>query len=281
MHLPLTSTSPLHAALSSYERTVTPLKKGHEAETSRLRQLSISFLGSQLLGSITRRDIGRYRDERLAAGRAASTVRAELSLLSVVFRWLSDDCDLDIANPVARIRKPRAPNARSRRIEAGEWLAILERVDGRVAALLTLLRATGMRRGELCALRWEDVDLGRRIALVKVSKNGHARTVPLSRTAVSALQDLGVRPTGPVASVLPGTLSSLFRKAARASGAADLRLHDLRRTAVSELLEAGLDVTSVAAISGHRTLQTLWRHYAQIKAEALVATLDSMQGVTA
>jgi len=166
-------------------------------------------------GSIT----AKGDNELLAAGRAASTVRSSLSLLSVVFTWLSDELDLDLPNPVVRLRKPAVNNARTRRLEPAEKARLFGALidTGAQAALgcVRLLLATAVRRGELCALRWEDVDLTRRVALVRLGKNGHARTLPLSKEAVAALQALGARARGPVVPMRPESLSQGFERACR------------------------------------------------------------------
>ena len=90
------------------------------------------------------------------------------------------------ATPSRRmVRAPTVNNARERRLEAGEesrLLAALDASHGRHLISVALLALeTAMRRGELLALRWEHVDLKRRVAHLPETKNGKSRDVPLSR----------------------------------------------------------------------------------------------------
>lgn len=65
--------------------------------------------------------------------------------------------------------------------------------------IVVLALETGMRRSEVTSLRTDQVDLDRRVARLDVTKNGSARTVPLSRRAAEVLQealDHPVRPKG-------------------------------------------------------------------------------------
>jgi integrase len=91
-------------------------------------------------------------------------------------------------NPVRQVRRPKINNRRERRLQAGEWQALLDAVsDQRTPLLKPLLRlalATGMRRGELLGMQWRHVDLNRRTVFLPKTKNGSARRVPLSPDAV-------------------------------------------------------------------------------------------------
>ena len=53
--------------------------------------------------------------------------------------------------------------------------------------IIVLAIETGMRRGEILRVRWKHVDLGRRIAYLRLSKNGSSRVVPLSSKAAEVL----------------------------------------------------------------------------------------------
>ena len=153
-----------------------------------------------------------------------------------------------------------------------------------------------MRQGELFALTWEDVDLVKAVAMLRDSKNGETRAVPLSTTAVAILREL--RGSGGVVELRGKVLRAnvaasriaFMRAVERARSRycaackrirrdpdprflADLTFHDLRHEATSRLFELGtIDMMEVASITGHKTLSMLKR-YTHLRAENLAKML--------
>jgi len=128
-----------------------------------------------------------------------------------------------------------------------------------------------MRRGELLAMRWADVDLEGRTVRLSKTKNGYPRMIPLSSTALELLRDLGR--TGDA--VFPATANAFrlaWERLKRRAGISGLRFHDLRHEAVSRFFEKGLSMPEVAAISGHRDPRMLMR-YTHPRAEAIAEKL--------
>jgi integrase len=159
----------------------------------------------------------------------------------------------------------------------GEEKRLLAACSGaRNPYLLSVVRLaleTAMRQGELVALRWENVDLTRRIAHLPDTKNGEARTVPLSSTSVEVLRALPRRLHG---QVFPGltteAVKRAFARATRRAGIEDLHFHDLRHEATTRFFELGLNIMEVATITGHKDLRML-RRYTHLKAEDLAKKL--------
>jgi len=150
---------------------------------------------------------------------------------------------------------------------------------------LWLTMITGCRRGEMCALRWSDVDLTRRVVSVsrsysqivgssreKATKSNQKRRLALDEHTVSLLRDyrtecqatcaeLGVllAPSAFVFSnspdsstaLLPSTVTQRYRRVALRAGLRSTRLHALRHYSATELLTAGVDLRTVAGRLGH------------------------------
>ena len=141
---------------------------------------------------------------------------------------------------------------------------------------------TAMRQGEILSLTRDQVDLKRRIVRLTETKNGSARTVPLSNKAVGVLKKALNNPVRPHNSNLvffgepgkdkkrrPYTINKVWESILKKTGIMNLRFHDLRHEATSRLVEAGLSDQEVAAITGHKSMQML-RRYTHLRAEELV-----------
>ena len=94
--------------------------------------------------------------------------------------------------PVRRIAAHTARFAKSpdRRLLSGEGGALLGAADMRLSCLIVLAVETAMRREELASMTWENVDIRARSTYLPKTKNGEARTVPLSPAALEALSML-------------------------------------------------------------------------------------------
>jgi integrase len=207
--------------------------------------------------------IAMYRDERLKEV-AAGTVCRELHhiqhALSIAMREWGYHLDENVAE---KVKKPKLNNARNRRVSQNEIdrlvmeLAEIDRQD--VIAVIHFAVETGMRRGEILSLEWRYVDLKRRTAHLPRTKNGHARTVPLTNGAIAVLESQP-RTNSLVFSVSSDALKMCWRRIMAKTDISDLHFHDLRHEAVSRFFEMGLSMPEVALISGHRDPRMLMRY---------------------
>ncbi len=260
--------------LERYQAQVSPTKKGYSQELPRLRAWLSHALAKRDAYSIKPVDIARYRDQRLAEGKANSTIRIELSLLSAVFKHAKHEWGYsNLVNPVADIKRPAPSKGRDRRLEGRELEALLNETKGTYMGPLILLAIeTAMRAGEIASLKWENINLIKRIAVLPDTKNGDKRIVPLSSKAIEILNALDKDGLNVFQLRSSYVITDVFRRAAKRAGISGLRFHDLRHEAVSRLFEKRLNVMEVASISGHRSLQMLQR-YTHLRAEELALRL--------
>lgn len=291
------ATVTLAEVIERYEREVLPSKRGRGAERYVLAAWRKSVLGKRTLASIKPSDIAQARDRRLKEV-SPSSVRRYLDILSGIFAAAIRDWELVSENPVKAIRKPANAKARTRRLLPGELDRIIAATESPdLPAIVTLAVESAMRRSEILGLEWRHIDLRKRFAHLPLTKNGEARTVPLSVKAVETLAALPRRIDGKVFCKNGTSLSGAFQRAVRrarvayekervAQGATeaevaqdlyllDLRLHDLRHECVSRLVEGGFNLIEAAAVSGHRTMSCLKR-YSHIRAEHLIEKLDAL-----
>jgi integrase len=266
----------LKELLERYLEEVTPLKKGAEPETNRLNLMMRHPLACRFVAGIRGVDIARWRDERLRKVSPA-TVKRDLVLLGHVFEVARKEWGIFVRNPVRDIKLPPGGRPRDRRLQPGEetqlFTACREARNRWLLPMAQLALETAMRQGELLRLRWEHTDLNRRTAHLPDTKNGEARTAPLSMRAVSVLRNL---PRGLHGDVFPGITTEAvkrsYMRAIRRAGIEGLRFHDLRHEATTRLFEKGLNIMEVASITGHKDLRML-RRYTHLKAEDLAQRL--------
>ncbi|MGO4156002.1 tyrosine-type recombinase/integrase [Cupriavidus sp. YAF13] len=256
----------LEDIIERYIADVLPTLRSAAEEISRLRATCRSRLAKLSMAALTPKAVAAYRDERLKQVKPATVIR-ELAYLSAIINHARREWDINMTNPVALIRKPPSPQGRDRVLSADEEVRLLAELvpTGRInvwllpATILSL--ETGMRRGELVELRWSNVNLEVQTAYLPMTKNGTARTVPLSKKAVATLAALPRSIDGKVIPVKGNTLHAAFRKACKRAGIKDLHWHDLRHTAITRLAQKLPNVIELAAVSGHRSLAMLKRYY--------------------
>jgi len=133
---------------------------------------------------------------------------------------------------------------------------------GWMEPVIRVALATCMRRGEILALRWDDVDTERAVARLRMTKNGSSRLVPLSPTALAVLGEMP-RDDELVFPYSGNRVNLAWQRVRRQAGldGKDLHFHDLRHEAASRLAERGdLELLEVAAVTGHKDLRMLQRY---------------------
>ncbi|WP_153131419.1 integrase [Dechloromonas hortensis] len=270
-----TTKTTLAELIDRYKREVTPTKRGALQERYRLGVIEADKLAGMNIKSITSAEVAAFRDRRLATVKPI-TARHDLCTLSAVFEHARLEWSYAITNPVRGIRKPSMGHGRERRLEGDEEQRLLAELhkcrSPWIAPLFLFSIETACRRSDALKLQWADVDLSKRIAVLRGTKNGDNRVIPLSGKAVKVLSALPRDLKGHVFPVPMPTVRSAFEYARERANIKDLRWHDLRHEAVSRLHELGLSTVEVASISGHKTLACLAR-YSHMKVERQAAKL--------
>lgn len=246
-----------------YRETVTPRKRGSEPERIVLTAFLRHPICGKSLSAIRTADFAAYRDQRLAEVTPA-TLKRQLSPIHNLFEIARDEWRLPLLqNPLDKLSLTVDAGRRERRLRDGEWERLVEAARSRknpyVLPIIILAVETGMRRGEILGMRWEHFDVERRSLLIPHSKNGHARTIPLTPTAHALLNS--IRRDGD--NVFPITANAFrlaWERVKKRAGIDDLHFHDLRHEAISRFFELGLTAPEVALISGHRDMRMLFRY---------------------
>lgn len=259
--------------LARYAADISPKKRGARAEQMRIALYQREFpdLLAVKLSELKNYHFSEWKEARLKMVSAAS-VRREWALLQHALNVAIREWGWLQSSPLASVSKPAAARARDRRPSPREIEGILlacgYEYDGspvtmmsRVGAAWLFAIETGMRASEICGVQRSDIDFDRRVVHLAMTKNGHARDVPLSVEALRILrQVMGAVEVGPVFGITAASLDALFRKAKARAMIFDLHFHDSRREALTRLAKK-VDVMTLAKISGHRDLRILQNTY--------------------
>lgn len=259
----------LRDVLKRYLREVTPGKDSAYTENARITKILREEAFCDLtLADLSPKVFADYRTARLAKVKPA-TINRELGLMRHALEVARREWDIDLpANPLDRVTRPKLNNARDRRLRPGEYdrlkAALLKTRNDMIGPVVEFAIHTAMRRGEILALRWEQINWDQRTAYIADSKTGVPRTIPLLDRAVAVLTALqaehGEQHYGPVFGLTMEAFKQAWERARNRAGLGDLHFHDLRHEAISRLCEMGLTLPEVALISGHKDPRMLFRY---------------------
>ena len=262
--------------LERYGAEITPKKKSAEIEQYRIDKLKRRSMASIRLSKLKPHHIAQYRDERLAEVTASTCIR-DIGLLSHAIDIARIEWGITIYdNPARQISLPRINKPRERRLVGDEEERLINSCSQSenkfLLPLVQLAIETGMRRGELLGVCWQDVYIDQSFIHLPVTKNGDMRDVPLSIKAKRVLSTITPSPDRRVLTLHHEALKGLWRRATRRAEIENLHFHDLRHEAISRFFEQGLSLIEVATISGHKDLRMLQR-YTHLRATALAQKL--------
>jgi integrase len=257
-------------------------------------------LGNKRLSKLTAGDLDKLYAKLTAKGNAATTVRRVHALIGAALhsaeRW--DLVDKNVARradpPPVRAAQVKAPSPK----DVQALLVAAEKVEPGLAVLLLLAALTGCRRGELCALRWSDVDFKAGTLTIarsvyetagggwgeKGTKSHQVRKIGLDDLALEALRrhrdatratarelSLKIPPDAflfsrsPVGSepIRPDVLTKFTARMAT-KAKVDTHLHALRRFSATQAISAGYDPVTVGGRLGHADPSITLRVYSHV-----------------
>jgi len=303
----------LTAWLAAMETNV--LDTTFRAYEQSMRNWVVPRLGSVRLAEVTPMHLRSLQTELLRDGRVdgkgglaprsvASCRRVLSQALKDAVRW-----GLLIRNPMDAVDPPRVVEAEMITWSDTQARAFLDAVAGdRLYAMWVLFLTTGVRRGELAGLRWDDVELeratmaivrnrvsagrGRAVSTHQPKTRRGRRNVALDVTSVDVLRahrtaQLEERMRlGPAwvdsgyvfcgidgAALHPDTITTTFKSIIRDLDVPQIRLHDLRHTSATLALKAGVHPKVVSERLGHATVSITLDRYSHV--------LDGMQAEAA
>lgn len=257
----------------------------YEHMVDRMKKVFGEKFGQMIrLEDVTPEMVEGFRDALVEEGLSDRTVNKYLTVLHGIFVWAQRRYKLP-SNPVANVeRRPQAKRGNIDVFSREEVLGLVRVAASEQDGTIYLTAAfTGLRLGELLALRWRDVDFANSAVHVRQSftngrvdtpKSGHERTVPMADEVAKALAKLAKRDhdtedddlvfCGNKGGHLAGhRLRDRYKTALGDAGLRALRFHDLRHTFGSHAIRTA-DSREVMEWMGHQDLATTQR-YLQFK----------------
>ncbi len=246
-----------------------------------VRSQLLPAFGSMALEEVTTDRIEQWLS---SLGGAASSRTKALVLLHGILKRARRVWGLE-ANAAAEVEKPALVRSGDIQVFSPEevWSLVRSAASQQDEGIYLTAAFSGLRLGELLALRWRDVDFAGAVIRVRASyaagarttpKSGKIRAVPMAPDVATALAQLGQREdwvgeddlvfSGVAGGYLDGSaLRRRYKAALAAAGLRPLRFHDLRHTFGTRMI-AKADIRRVQEWMGHADIQTTMRylHYA-------------------
>ncbi|MBF0107927.1 MAG: site-specific integrase [Magnetococcales bacterium] len=284
----------LQEALDRYIEEIS-LKKspqGHDRDVRLARIILDRMDPEQPLIDVSPLVLDRYREQRLKEA-SPTTVSKDTELLRDLFRVALAHWNLPLeGNPVHALAEHGPGPDRTTRLAPGERLRLVAACDHYTNPILGLVvrivLETGLRKGEILALKCDAVDPRRRICHVPRLQRNAPRQLPLTRTAVLLFQralDLEDRPEetewifygepSRFGDRKPYALDRVFKKVTAKARLKRIAFDDLRSEAIATMAEAGLTEGEIAAITGVRQIR-ISRKAPEYQIERLLQRLDAL-----
>jgi integrase len=238
-----------------------------------------------VLRSITFEVVEAYKAKRAKEAQKPRTVNKELQILSRMFslgvKWRL--CEVNPLRAVERLKDPKRPPRFLSVDEIARLLKAAERSHLHPVILAAL--HTGMRKGELLSLQWNDADFEKGMITVWASKTSTYRMVPMTPLLAETLRAMegtkeskflftyGGKPTH--------DLKQGFGTLLKTAGITNCRFHDLRHTFCSHLAIAGVPLQKIKELAGHQNFQTtlLYAHLQPDHLKGEVTRLPFAKGI--
>lgn len=278
-------------------KTVTMSENSRASFQSALDTWIYPAIGEKKMPDISSADLSSLLLSIQAQGRAHATAIKIYTVLHTMFKmaYLSDMIQRNpmdkVSRPVPRKDEIRETEAQSLTVE--ELQAVLDALNEeplKWRVLVYVLIDTGIRRGECCGLKWEDVDLEAQVITIRrnlcytpargvyvdTPKSGRIREVDIGPETTALLRSLKEQSAGEFvftqggspAPMHPQSPTRYLKKLSARCGVPDLHPHKLRHTFASIAITAGADVASVSEALGHSDKAVTLRMYTHADTES-------------
>ena len=251
---------------------------------------------------LTEGRVPRIESEKQPKGLSAKTVRNINQVISSAMD-MAVRHKLILSNPTEGCELPKVEHREMKTLPAEQLGAFLrEAKESGVYELYYMDLATGLRRGELLGLKWEDIDLQNGIIHVRrqvarvdgevkemplKTKNAY-RNISISQDAVAMLTEMEahrssdyVFPSSTGGPISPDSVNNMLHRVLKRAGLPSIRFHDLRHTFATLALQNGVDIKTVSGMLGHFSAGFTLDTYAHVTTSAQKEAARTMGNILA
>jgi integrase len=262
------------------------------------KYIGLMAFGSEDIAHLTGRAIDKFYGFMQAQGKGNTYIRRIHSLLTAAFKWGVRKDMLEV-NPCDKADAPAEPKHRVHAPLTDQVQQIIDASSPKWGLMWRVAATTGMRRGELCGLRWSDIDAFSNTITVRQSvtrggvpgptKTHTEREVPVSPELLARLQS--AQEAGQLAKAeyifadnpnsgpcSPDKVTREFANVTRKLGITGVTPHTLRHWAGTQMVASGVPIKVVSERLGHSDPSITLRIYTDVLAEQARAAGDTLEG---
>jgi integrase len=214
-----------------------------------------------------------------------ATINRELACLQHMFSKAIEWGKAE-TNPVSKVNFFKESKGRLRFLLPQEINRLIDCCPPHIKPIVITAVCTGLRKGEIVHIRWEDIDFKNRIIYIGNTKNGEKRETPINDRLTETLKSINRNEVSPyVFCDKDGKpyyrFGKSFATALSKAGIKDFRFHDLRHTFASNLVMEGIDLATVRELLGHKSIEMTLRysHLSPDHRSRAVKVMDALMGM--
>lgn len=305
---PLTKRSKAQYTLKEFiEQEYAPWRHAHrkraQEDIYRVIKQFVGEFGNTYLGAISPLLVDKWRSRRVMSGIKSVTVNRDIAILKALLSK-AEEWNIIPENPLRKFRpvsvdtiakvryltkeeetrikdamRSRNEKLKAARTRANEWRAARnydcypdlsqQAYADHMTPMIVLSLNTGLRRGELFSLKWENIDAERAMLTVagETAKSGKTRHIPLNILALQCLNDWGAQSKqdglvfpNPQTGIQFDSVKKAWSSILKVAGIKNFRWHDMRHHFASKLVMAGVDLNTVRELLGHADIKMTLRY---------------------
>jgi site-specific recombinase XerD len=223
---------------------------------------------------VTHKEVSTYIDHLMAKGLNPETINSQLNRIRQFYRYLQDQEQLCLVNPVKSSHRLRVPKPLPKHLQDGQTKAFLDIPKRpRDQAMFLLMLRCGLRVEEVANLTLDVIEFKRKRIWVQDGKWGKDRMVYISNDAMKALIEyLRIRPETETAKVFlvekgtyrgqPISIRGIQKRMEYYAKKSGLKVscHQMRHTMATQMLNAGVELVTIQDLLGHSSIKTTERY---------------------
>jgi integrase len=238
-------------------------KSSYETDETSLKRIK-EFFGDKRDCKVTSQEIEKFKNWRLSQGVKHSSVNRYLALIRKIINLAIEWGYLKPEDKPRFRMFSEKDNMRERILSMEEEEKLIPLLPEHLRPIVLTALNTGMRLGEILNLKWENIDLKRRIIAVTRTKSKKIRHIPINGTLFEILS--GIKKKYSYVFINPDRgepwqqVKKGFKSACLKAEVKNLRFHDLRHTFATRLIEKGTDIITIRDLLGHSSARVTKRY---------------------